>query len=167
MIIQDKITNQLDRPEQIMLLYHLNWGFPLLSADTQLEMDIISTTMRDSGQASQIDQWNHFTEPVPGYREVVYFHDLKSDEKGRVGYKLRNESLGIEVMVNWKKEQLPYLTQWKMMGQSEYVLGLEPGNCYPMGRIEERENGRSSFLQPGEDKEARLNIIFNEIKSYL
>lgn len=162
-VISDTITNQAYRPEQVMLLYHLNWGFPLLSLETQLELDTIGTKMRDPHQNNEIDQWHRFSEPIPGYQEVVYFHDLKPDDQGRVGYTLKNEALGIQVAVSWQKEQLPYLTQWKMMGESEYVVGLEPGNCYPMGRIEERKNNRSVLLQPGQQINTQLNI---EIRSF-
>ena len=34
------------------------------------------------------------------------------------------------------------------MGKTDYVLGLEPGNCTPDGRDILRKNGTLKFLQP-------------------
>ena len=56
------------------------------------------------------------------------------------------------------KETLPYLSQWKMIGEGEYVLGIEPGNCLPEGRPIEREAGRLVTLKPGESRKMVLEI---------
>ena len=37
-----------------------------------------------------------------------------------------------------------------MMGKTDYVLGLEPGNCTPDGRDVLRKNGTLKFLEPEE-----------------
>ena len=37
-----------------------------------------------------------------------------------------------------------------MMGQRDYVLGLEPGNCTPDGRDRVRQAGDLTVLAPGE-----------------
>ncbi|MEI6158107.1 MAG: DUF4432 family protein, partial [Atribacterota bacterium] len=46
----------------------------------------------------------------------------------------------------------------KMLGESEYVLGMEPGNCYPEGRSKEREAGRLVTLKPGESRKMVLEL---------
>ena len=38
-----------------------------------------------------------------------------------------------------------------MMGNRDYVLGLEPGNCYPDGRDQARREGRLTYLRPDEE----------------
>jgi hypothetical protein len=45
-----------------------------------------------------------------------------------------------------------------MLGQGEYVVGLEPGNCLVLGRAEERKSGRLQFLEPGEIREYHLEL---------
>jgi len=50
------------------------------------------------------------------------------------------------------------MTEWIMTGQQDYVVGLEPGNCLPEGRVEARKNGRLAMLEPGERKEINLEI---------
>jgi hypothetical protein len=45
-----------------------------------------------------------------------------------------------------------------MMGQGDYVLGLEPGNCYPLGRAQEIKNRRLDLLQAFEEKSIALSV---------
>jgi len=69
-----------------------------------------------------------------------------------------NDRLKMGAYVKFSKDTIPYFTEWKMMGEGEYVLGMEPGNCFPLGRRREREEGRLVTLQPGESKKISLEI---------
>ena len=60
----------------------------------------------------------------------------------------------------FNKEELKYFVQWKMMGEYEYVMGLEPGNCTPDGRDVMRERGTLEFIKPGESKVQTLKFEF-------
>jgi hypothetical protein len=64
--------------------------------------------------------------------------DLPAGEDGMAAITLRNRGLGLELEVSFRKAELPMFTQWKMMGQGEYVLGLEPANCHPDGQAAQR-----------------------------
>ena len=44
------------------------------------------------------------------------------------------------------------------MKSGDYVVGIEPGNCHPDGRIISRQKGESTILKPGEKKEVTLGI---------
>jgi hypothetical protein len=55
---------------------------------------------------------------------------------------------------------LPCFTEWKMMGEFEYVLGIEPGNAYPDGRDVMREKGLLKFITPGETKTHEVCFSF-------
>ena len=52
-----------------------------------------------------------------------------------------------------------------MMGEYEYVLGLEPANCTPDGRDVMREEGKLKFVEPGERYETELTLYFSESRS--
>jgi hypothetical protein len=60
--------------------------------------------------------------------------------------------------VSFYRDQLPYFTQWKQMGEGDYVCGLEPGTGYPEGRVSARESGRLYMLKQGEKKENILEF---------
>ena len=47
-------------------------------------------------------------------------------------------------------------------GEYDYVLGLEPGNCYPDGRDVMREKGMLEFLKPDEEKVHHITFEFIE-----
>ena len=49
-----------------------------------------------------------------------------------------------------------------MMGEFEYVLGLEPGNCLPDGRDVMREKGILDILKPNEERVFHINFKFLE-----
>ena len=58
----------------------------------------------------------------------------------------------------YNADEIRYFTQWKMMGEYDYVMGLEPGNCTPDGRAAIREKGLLEFLQPGEERVMKLRF---------
>ena len=65
----------------------------------------------------------------------------------------------------WYKKVAPrvkFFTEWKMMGEYEYVLGLEPGNCLPDGRNVMRQRGILEILKPQEEKTHHLKFEFEE-----
>ena len=49
-----------------------------------------------------------------------------------------------------------------MMGEHEYVLGLEPGNCTPDGRDINRRDGILKFVNPGERYNTNVKIKFTQ-----
>jgi len=47
-----------------------------------------------------------------------------------------------------------------MMGERDYVLGVEPGNAYPDGRDVMRARGMLEMLKKGECKEQSITFEF-------
>jgi hypothetical protein len=60
-------------------------------------------------------------------------------------------------------ENLPYLNQWKQMGEGEYVTGLEPGNCVPIGQSGNAQRGSLRMIEPGETVKFVLQIEIAEL----
>ena len=52
--------------------------------------------------------------------------------------------------IKFDTAQLPYLTEWKLMGMGEYVLGLEPCNVPARNRVALREDNILPYLNAGE-----------------
>ncbi|MCG3199292.1 MAG: aldose 1-epimerase family protein [Candidatus Omnitrophica bacterium] len=161
LILTDVVTNEGPRPSPHMILYHCNFGYPLLSEASELITSSKRIEPRDSEAAAGLERACCFDPPRAGYREKVYFHHLKADRKGSVLIRLRNPELfgGVTLNMRYRLEELPYFTQWKMLGKTEYVCGLEPGNALVMGRVEERKAGRLAVLQPGERRTYRLELF--------
>lgn len=159
--IADRITNFGYTESPCTILYHINLGYPLLSEDSELIIDPEVTIPRDDHSASGIENFSRFIKPQAGFTEMVYFHKLRSDENGRAKVSLINRKSDIALTIEFTKASLPWFTQWKMMGQGEYVLGLEPGNVPVRNRKVLREEGLLPFLQPGETFTSQVDVMVN------
>ena len=56
---------------------------------------------------------------------------------------------------------LDHLVEWKMMGEREYVLGLEPGNCFASGREDSFARDDVDLLEPGATKTFEVSLAFS------
>lgn len=156
--IEDQVVNEGWNESPFMILYHINFGYPLLDDGARLFLPVEKTVPRDEMAEEGKEEWHLFSSPQKGYFEKVYLHYPKTLEDGYGASLLVNDRLKMGVYVKFSKDVLPYFTEWKMMGEGEYVLGMEPGNCFPLGRRREREEGRLVTLQPGESKKISLEI---------
>jgi hypothetical protein len=73
-------------------------------------------------------------------------------------YGIINEEMEFGGYISYNPKKLPAFNQWKMMGQQDYAVGLEPCNSIPEGREEAKKNGRLKYLEPGEKFESILEI---------
>ncbi|MDI6857860.1 MAG: aldose 1-epimerase family protein [Dehalococcoidia bacterium] len=160
--IEDSVTNLGDTPSPFMLLYHVNLGFPLLSPESEMVAAPHTVEPRDDVAAGGLDAWARFQSPAAEFQEQVFLHDLPADHEGMAEAALRNPWLGLSVHVRYRKAELPYLTQWRMMGKGTYVLGLEPGNAFVLGQAAERAAGRLQTIEPGEEKRLLVEIGVRE-----
>lgn len=156
--VRDTIENQGFAPTPCMLLYHLNLGWPLVDDGATLEAPAHDVTPQNGHAAEGLSAWSEITSPVPGFAEQVYYHTLPADPHGLASMRLVNPRLGIAFRVTYRVAELPYLVQWKMMGQGEYVVGLEPANCFPEGQEQIAKRGLLKTLSPGERMETFLNL---------
>jgi Domain of unknown function (DUF4432) len=157
--ITDKVTNFGFQPSPYTILYHMNLGYPLLYENSELIIDPAETQPRDKTAASGLNEFKKFLKPQAGFQEQVFYHTMKSDSAGKASVTLQNKKLGIDLTIKFNVASLPYLTQWKMMGQGEYVLGLEPCNVPGKNRKALREENILPVLQPGESKTNTIEVI--------
>jgi hypothetical protein len=160
--IRDVVENLGSTASPLMLLYHINLGFPLLDESCELVTEAHPVEPRDAAAQAGLDEWMRFQKPTPGYAEQVFYHDLPADKNGWSSIRLINPSRKLELRVRSQKATLPKFLQWKMMGEGTYVLGLEPANCGVGGRSLERAHGTLQILQPGEVREFHVEIEVSE-----
>lgn len=158
--LTDIVRNDGFRESPLMLLYHLNFGFPFLTDRSAVSAPARRTQSRNSYSEETRDSWSLFEGPTAGLEERVYYHDLKTDSSGRVNVVLVSDrdrpDLG--VLIRYGGETLPCFIQWKMTGANHFALGLEPANCLVEGRAAERARGTLQTLQPGEQREFTIAI---------
>lgn len=151
--VSDEITNLGFDDEEYALLYHCNFGYPLISPDARLELpQVRKTTPRTAFAATGLGRETTFDAPTPGEEERVFFHENMERRAAIV-----SEILHTRVDMTWSAS-LPILAHWRSMASGDYVCALEPTNCYIMGRKAERENGTLPVL--GSFKTVKTEVAF-------
>lgn len=157
--ITDKVENRGDAVSPIMIMYHMNMGYPLLSEHAILNIPSKSVEARDEHACQDLATWNKVLEPTEGFVEQCYYHTFEAEGKAAIS----NPDIKKGLEITFDTKQLNCFTQWKMMGVRDYVMGLEPGNCNPDGRDVLRKENKLDFIKPGESKEYQVKIRFFEI----
>ncbi len=165
--LSDEIVNDGGAEEPVMVLYHCNMGYPLLSENSEVVIPNSKILPRNEDAAKGISDSLKMEKPQKGYVEQCFYYDVnEKDGFANAGIYSPDENVG--VVLSFDKKGLDYFTEWKMMGETEYVLGLEPGNCTPDGRSVLRERGELKFLAPGESYKTLLKFkFFNERDDFL
>lgn len=153
------IINEAYREIPLMYLSHLNFGYPLLSPELEVTFlprpDFIP---RDSeAKKDKPEEILSFLDPQSNFKERVFFGEYEK-RKGEAEVKLINKKIGIGVSFTWLLEEMYYVTIWKMLGEGEYVLGIEPGNSWPVGQKSFRSQGRLDYLLPAEERTFYLKV---------
>ncbi len=158
--VRDRLTNAGHTLSSAMLLYHVNLGWPLLSEASRFVVDASEVVPRTDHAARDVNTHATMLPPTPGFEEQVYLITPKAGADGLCRAALVNPELdgGLAVALAWPAETVPYLTQWKMMGQGTYVLGIEPCNAPLRERAKLRQKGWMPELGPGDSIEAGLAI---------
>jgi len=156
----DDVTNELSTPASMQLLYHINLGAPVLGKDSRLNIAIDELAPRDEHAAEDIDHWNRFEEPTPGYRERVYFARPVSDDSGMARAMFSDAAQTRGLAVRFKISTLPWFILWKNCGELSdgYVGGIEPATNFPNPRRFEQANGRTVSLDAGETQSFRVTL---------
>lgn len=160
--LKDEIINLSSRTSPLAVLYHCNLGFPILSPESQLQVEDLKLVPRDDAAKDGMANYNQFELPQPAYQEQVFFHYPKPDPTGYATATLYNPTLSLGVRLRWLSETMPVLTQWKMLGEGEYVCGLEPCT-HAMGPREQlAKTGLPKEILPGEHVKFELHLTIIE-----
>jgi len=158
--IDDTITNQGAFDQEFQIIYHGNFGTPLLEKGAKVLTAAKSVAPMNAHAAKSIDGYATYEGPTKGFIEEVYLIEPYADKKGRTVAVLQNAAGSSAVSVSWPVEQLPYLTVWKNTAAVDdgYVTGIEPATGFPFNRRVERHYGRVPKLGPG--KIRRFTVDF-------
>jgi hypothetical protein len=162
--VRDIVSNRGNTPCPHMLLYHCNFGYPLVDAGA----DIV---YKGKCQSFGRDVDNKIFKPGGNYRkcrkpleshrgfgEACGVIDATPDSKGFCSIGICNGKLPLAVSIKYKKRQLPALTNWQHWGPGEYVTGLEPGTNPPIGQNAARAKKKLIMLAAGESRTTELQF---------
>jgi hypothetical protein len=161
--IYDEVINKGNLPVPHMLLYHFNFGWPLVDEGA----DIIwkgGWKPREGNSNKIFKEGNNFYKcqsPLNehnGTGEEAAIIDIAANDSGECFCGIHNKEISLAVFLKFQKTQLPWLTNWQHWGLGEYVTGLEPGTNPPIGQAKARKNNELIFLEPGETRSYELQI---------
>ena len=155
--ICDVVTNQSFETQPVMLIYHINFGYPMLDAGAKAYFSAGKVTPRSDFAAEGMANYFEMEAPGVGRDEQCYYHTEQPAE-GEGFAMLHNEEKGIAAIIRFDKDVLPFMCEWKCMRAGEYALGLEPTTSGVVNRSEARALGNLTYLEPGESREYNVSI---------
>jgi hypothetical protein len=162
--IHDHIENNSFTAEPLMMLYHYNIGWPVLSPESKMILPFKNSVERGSDEAPTYEDVNSFPPPEIGTDERVFFHIPRADSKGNtfvaVSNILNDKTIGIRM--NYNINQLPQMGQWIMNRAGFYVMGLEPSTVKPIGRGVLRKQDNLPMIDGMESYDIDLEIILSD-----
>ncbi len=153
--VKDVVENQGFAEQPVMMVYHINFGYPLLDDGARVYANSKKVAPRDDIAKANFHKYNLIEEPGVGRPEECFFH---TEPEGEAFAMLHNPKLGIAAIVRYDAEVLPLLCQWKCMHAGDYALGLEPTTAGVMGRAAARAAGDLPMLAAGASREFNFSI---------
>jgi hypothetical protein len=158
--IEDEIKNYGAYEQEFQIIYHANYGPPLLEAGSRFVVAAKEVRPFNTHAAKSLNQFAEYAAPTKGFIEQVYGVIPFADENNRATVMLRNAAGDKGITMSYLIDQLPYFTLWKNTTAIEegYVTGLEPGTGFPANRSVERKAGRVPKLKPNETRKFAIDF---------
>lgn len=142
-IVEDTLVNEGFNTEDIALCYHCNFGYPLVREGAK----IINVP----------EEHSEIGAPTHGFAEECI--DVKhTGEIATAG--IENGEIG--AYITYKRDTMPDFLLWKMLGESDYVVGLEPRTT-SLGGEDIIKNNKFVSLNPFEEYKSHLKFSFKEM----
>jgi len=158
--ITDEVTNLSAEPGELELLYHVNFGMPLVSPGARVLLPIKTLAPQNAIATANLPTWNVCGPESPGTPEACFFFELLADASGWTRAMLQSADGDRGVSVKFDHGRLPYFIVWKnrQAAADGYVVGLEPALNFPNRKSFEKAHGRVVVLAPGESRRFELAI---------
>lgn len=119
--LEDTLVNEGYRTENYCVLYHVNFGYPLLDEGARIVADVAKCDPRTDWARENVATVCEITEPLPEQKETCYFLTFNQPRISLV-----NDKLGKSVTLSYSGDTLPHFVEWKSMACGTYALGFEP-----------------------------------------
>lgn len=142
--IGDRIENVSAVPAEVMLLYHINFGFPVVAPGCRVRL----------GQTLLMKVPDLDAHPAP---DLPQCHKMPTDSEIVLERPAAGGWPGLRLALSLDSESLPFLQTWRDARAHRNILALEPCNC------DLRADGTSApgkRLAPGETLQSGLVFAF-------
>ena len=150
--VNDELVNRDTRDDKYCLLYHTNFGYPMLDEGVTIEFAPKNITPCNGHAKNHLHQQDNIVAPIDNEPERCYYIDTDRDY-----VVLTNAKLGKRVTLTYSKDTLPDLLQWVAPRSYDYALGIEPCTSHLGDDIERRP------IKSGESVKFSLQLKFETI----
>ncbi|GAB3370563.1 aldose 1-epimerase family protein [Azotobacter armeniacus] len=159
-VLNDTLTNNGDYPKEYQVLYHNNFGTPLLGQGARFAAPVKQVSPFNAKARGELTDWQTYRGPTADYDETVYNVVPYGDDKGETLAVLHNQAGNQGVRVDYNVQQLPVFSLWKNTdtAQQGYVTGLEPGTSFSYNRRFQRPLGLVPTIGPKEQRHFQVGF---------
>jgi len=149
--LHDVLTNHADYPHDYQIIYHSNFGTPILEEGARFLAPAASVSPFNDYAKAGLNDWQTYAGPTKGFDEMVFNITPLADKDHQTLAAVINKAGDKGASIQFDTRQLPVLTLWKNTDtlKQGYVTGIEPGTSYAYPVTIEREQKRVKQLQPG------------------
>lgn len=149
--LHDVLTNHGDYSHDYQIIYHSNFGKPILEEGARFLAPVESVGPFNDYAKAGVKAWHTYQGETKGFDEMVFNIKPLADDNHHTIAALVNKAGDKGVALQYDTRQLPVLTLWKNMDTDKYgyVTGIEPGTSFAYPVTIEREQKRVKQLQPG------------------
>ena len=140
--LEDTLINENFEDENIALAYHCNFGYPLVTEGAKI--------------VNVPEDIADITAPIHGKKEECIGVPTSGEY---ATYGIKNDEMG--AYITYKTATCPEFLIWKMLGESEYVVGLEPRTTNYGGNNIIKNNAFVA-LKPFEEYKTYLKFEFKK-----
>lgn len=147
--LRDRVANEGFRPARHAVLYHFNFGYPLLDASARL--------FGDCADAARTAFAGHPPVPNDDEAEIVDDVGLAPGRDGKCLVGLRNDVLGVSAAIRFDPVQLPELMMWRAYQSGIFAVGIEPHT-----HVGDPARPAADFLLPGQSRSYDVEVVVSQ-----
>jgi hypothetical protein len=153
--VHDEVVNAGFDPTTHMYLYHVNVGWPVVDAGSEY---LVPAPSGVPVAEYPTKDYRQLTSPAAGFPEECYEHQVVAEPEGTVPVAIVNRRIGLGAYQVYRRDQFPFHTMWRMLGEGTYGVAMEPTTNRDAGRFDARERGELVSLAPGESRRYDIEI---------
>ncbi len=105
--VDDAVTNRGGSSQEFQLIYHANYGPPLLEKGATVVAPVEEVAPMNDHAAKSIGQYGTYDGPTAGFVEQVYLVNPLADARGRTSVLLRNAKRDRGASISWSSRDSP------------------------------------------------------------
>jgi Domain of unknown function (DUF4432) len=161
--LTDRVVNAGFARTPHMFFYHVNLGYPVIDDGARYLApirDVVWASHAADLRAQGVG-YRRCPAPMLGFGEQVWQHEMAADAGGLVRVAAVNDRIGLGIVIETRKAQLPCAYQWQNFQAGHYVMGVEPSTHHVKGNLFARDRDEMIWLEAGEarDYDTRFRVL--------